>query len=150
MRLGRQSGSKLIALLLLVSTGGLFGQTDDTTDICAVLDGQVQAWNEGDIGGFMQGYWKSDSLLFTSGGSIQRGWRATLEKYRKSYDTKSKMGILKFSDLEVSLLSPRSAWVFGRWKLEREPDHPKGVFTLIFKKFSHGWKIVHDHTSSSR
>jgi ketosteroid isomerase-like protein len=87
-------------------------------------------------------------LLFTSGGKIQRGWKATSEKYRKSYNSKEKMGILKFSGLEFNLLSPESVWIFGHWELTRTSDHPNGVFTLILKKFPDGWKIIHDHTSA--
>jgi len=122
----------------------------ESQQIQALLNDQMNAWNRGDIEGYMQGYWKSDSLLFTSGGKIQRGWKATFEKYKKSYNTKAKMGTLKFSQLEINLLSHESAWVFGRWELQREKDNPKGVFTLILRKFSDGWKIIHDHTSSSQ
>ena len=115
--------------------------------IQSVLSLQAEAWNHGDIEGYMQGYWKSDSLLFTSGGKMQRGWQATFEKYKKSYDSKAKMGTLKFSELEITILSPKSAWVFGHWELLRENDHPGGVFTLVLRKFSDGWKNIHDHTS---
>lgn len=122
--------------------------TSDKDQILFVLMTQARAWNNGDIEGYMQGYWKSDSLLFTSGNKIQRGWQATFEKYKKSYDTKAKMGTLKFSQIEITLLSPASAWVLGHWELEREKDYPGGVFTLVLRKFADGWKIVHDHTSS--
>jgi ketosteroid isomerase-like protein len=121
---------------------------DLNTELTAVLNAQQFAWNNGNIGGYMEGYWKSDSLLFTSAGKSQRGWQATFEKYKKSYDTKEKMGQLTFSDLEFYALSTDAAWVFGRWALERSGDHPSGLFTLIYRKFSDGWKIVHDHTSS--
>ena len=140
-----------ITLVLLV---GIFSvaftqkPADSKLDIESVLMKQQDAWNKGDIDGYMAGYWKSDSLLFTSGGNIQRGWQATYEKYKKSYDTKVKMGKLNFSNLEVKLLSSESAWVFGYWELTREKDNPKGVFTLILRKFKDGWKIIHDHTSS--
>ncbi len=119
-----------------------------STEIDSLLAQQAAAWNRGDIAGYMSGYWKSDSLLFTSGGTMQRGWTSTLEKYMKSYDSPEKMGVLRFSGLEVHLLSPASAWVFGHWELERAHDHPGGVFTLILRKFPEGWKIVHDHTSA--
>jgi ketosteroid isomerase-like protein len=115
--------------------------------IRAVLDDQSKAWNSGDINGYMDGYWRSDSLIFTSGGNIERGWKATLEKYKKSYDSRAKMGTLYFSDLRFSLLSENSAWVLGHWRLKRGSDAPEGIFTLIFKKFDDGWKIIHDHTS---
>jgi ketosteroid isomerase-like protein len=117
-------------------------------EVAAVIEEQAAAWNRGDIAGYMEGYWKSDSLLFTSGGSVRRGWKETYEKYLASYDTPAKMGRLKFSDLEFHLPSPGAAWVFGRWELERAGDRPGGVFTLVLKKFPQGWRIVHDHTSS--
>lgn len=131
----------------------IHSQENDTPvwqqEVSSVLNAQMNAWNEGNVKGYMEGYWKSDSLLFTSGGKVQRGWQATFEKYTKSYDTKAKMGTLKFSGFEYYLLSSGSAWVFGKWELERSGDHPNGVFTLILKKFPDGWKIIHDHTSSS-
>lgn len=115
----------------------------------SVLASQVAAWNRGDIAGYMEGYWKSDSLLFTSGGKVRRGWRETFAKYSAAYDTPGKMGRLSFSGLEYYFLSPGAVWVFGNWELEREGDHPGGVFTIIVSKFPGGWRIVHDHTSSA-
>jgi ketosteroid isomerase-like protein len=119
------------------------------TDVQEVLDAQARAWNDGDIAGYMQGYWQSDSLVFTSGGNVRRGWQATFEKYLRTYDTREKMGILTFSELEVSILSENSALVLGKWELKRASDRPHGVFTLILRRFPDGWKIVHDHTSAS-
>jgi len=124
-------------------------QSDDEQSIRTLLDHQCAAWNRGDIAGYMEGYWKSDSLLFTSGGTIRRGWDETLQKYRQKYDSREKMGKLAFSDVSVKLLSDRSAWVFGRWKIDRTGDAPDGVFTLILKRLSNGWKIIHDHSSLS-
>jgi beta-aspartyl-peptidase (threonine type) len=118
-----------------------------SADISALLHAQADAWNKGDIDGYMEGYWKSDSLIFTSGGNVQRGWNATIRKYKTTYSTREKMGRLEFSDLEISEISDSSAWVLGRWKLLRAHDAPGGVFTLILRKFSDGWKIIHDHTS---
>ena len=123
--------------------------TSAINEIRVLLTQQASDWNNGNMDSYMEGYWKSDSLLFTSGGNIRRGWRVTLEKYRKSYDSKSKMGVLSFADLEIHLLSTTSAWVFGRWQLERKNDRPGGVFTLLLRRCSDGWKIIHDHTSSN-
>ncbi len=132
-------------ILMLMAYGTALSQPE--AEIESVLVRQADAWNRGDISGYMQGYWQSDSLLFTSGGVIQRGWKATYEKYSKTYDTSEKMGTLKFSNLEIRRLSRKAAWVFGHWELERGHDHPGGVFTLILRKISGEWKIVHDHTS---
>lgn len=115
--------------------------------IKTVMNEQAAAWNRGDIEGFMQGYWKSSNLVFVSSANVTRGWQPTLDRYKKSYDSKAKMGVLAFSDLEINVLSKDSAVVLGRWSLQREKDNPNGRFTLIFRKFKEGWRVIHDHTS---
>ncbi len=116
-------------------------------DVLAVMSQQAAAWNRGDVEGYMQGYWKSDKLVFASGDQVTRGWTPTLERYKKSYDTKAKMGELTFSDIDVNILSKDHAVVLGSWSLKREKDNPKGKFTVIFQRFKEGWRIIHDHTS---
>jgi beta-aspartyl-peptidase (threonine type) len=119
------------------------------TAIRQVLDDQVTAWNKGDLEGFMAGYWKSPELSFVSGKDKTRGWQATFDRYKKRYQSEGQeMGKLSFSELEIEPLCADSAYVRGRWKLERTKDMPGGLFTLIFKKLPEGWRIVHDHTSS--
>jgi beta-aspartyl-peptidase (threonine type) len=139
---------RVVFVLVVITSAALSQESDSIRDeLHSVLVKQAEAWNNGNIEGYMEGYWKSDSLLFTSGGNIQRGWKATLEKYKKSFDTKDKMGKLAFSEIESYLISPATAWVFGQWELQRAADTVGGVFTLIFRKFPDGWKIIHDHTS---
>ena len=117
------------------------------TDIVAVMDAQAAAWNRGDVDEFMRGYWNSSRLVFVGGDGVTRGWQPTLDRYKKNYDSREKMGTLKFSELEIDVLSKTSAVVLGSWALTRAKDNPHGKFTLIFKKFADGWKIIHDHTS---
>jgi ketosteroid isomerase-like protein len=116
-------------------------------DIRTVMDRQVAAWNRGNIEGFMDGYWRSPELLFVSGDNVSRGWQTTLDRYKKGYDSRSKMGTLTFSDVEVTVISRDAAVVLGSWALERENDRPHGKFTLTFRKLKPGWRIVIDHTS---
>jgi ketosteroid isomerase-like protein len=97
----------------------------------------------------MDGYARSPDTVFVSGDNMTRGWQTVLERYKKSYNSREKMGVLTFSDLEITMLSKDSAVVLGRWHLERVNDEPHGRFTLIFRKTKQGWKIVHDHTSSA-
>lgn len=117
------------------------------SDILAVMDAQTVAWNRGDIDVFMLGYWKSEKLIFASGDTVTRGWQTTLDRYKKNYSSKEKMGALRFGDIEVNVISKDAAVVLGSWSLVRANDNPKGKFTLIFRKTSDGWRIVHDHTS---
>ena len=138
-------------LLIFIGISASFAQSNRDekikNDIRKVMDEQTAAWNRGDIEGFMQGYWNSPQMTFVSGDNVSRGWQAALDRYKKNYDTKEKMGVLTFSDLEINVLSKDAAVVLGNWALQREKDNPKGKFTLIFRKFNDGWRVVHDHTS---
>lgn len=140
----------LVITISLLFVGMAFPQTKDDkakNDIKKVMDAQVIAWNNGDIDGFMKGYWNSPELTFVSGTNVTKGWQPTLERYKKGYDSKVKMGTLTFSNLEITLLGKDSAVVLGKWALQREKDNPNGLFTLTFRKFKDGWRIILDHTS---
>jgi ketosteroid isomerase-like protein len=113
----------------------------------SVLDAQVEAWNRGDIGGFMDGYERAETTTFVSGDSITRGWQTVLDRYKARYDTREKMGRLEFSELEIKPLSPFYAHAVGRWKLTRASDAPAGRFSLLLRRTDKGWRVVHDHTS---
>ena len=140
----------LLFSFVLLSLTSIAAQSRDakiSAEVQSVMNAQVLAWNAGDIEGFMRGYWKSEEMKFISGDNVSRGWQAALDRYKKNYDSKAKMGVLMFSELEVNVISKDAAVVLGSWALAREKDNPKGKFTLIFRKFKDGWKIVHDHTS---
>jgi uncharacterized protein (TIGR02246 family) len=155
---------KAIALLVLALSCGVLtsavARQDGATktngrearmarEVRAVLDAQVAAWNRGDIEEFMQGYAQSDDTVFVSGDSVTYGWRTVLERYKKGYDSREKMGLLTFSDLEIKPFGKDAAIVIGRWQLKRASDTPHGRFTLIFRRTRAGWRIIHDHTSSA-
>ncbi|MFN2453391.1 MAG: nuclear transport factor 2 family protein [Pyrinomonadaceae bacterium] len=127
--------------------GGASGDTEKS--VHDVLDAQVAAWNRGDIEAFMSGYEQSNETTFISGDNVTRGWQTVLDRYKKNYDSRDKMGTLVFADLEIKPLSEFYAVANGRWQLTRVADTPHGRFTLIFRRTAAGWRIVHDHTSSA-
>jgi ketosteroid isomerase-like protein len=129
-------------------------------EIRSVLQAQQNAWNRGDIDGFMNGYARLASTVFISEDTIRRGWQTVRDRYRKKYSSRAKMGTLTFSNLEITLLSSDSAIASGHWKLKRASglrssfggvgnDQPHGRFTLILKRLPEGWRIVYDHTSGA-
>jgi uncharacterized protein (TIGR02246 family) len=113
----------------------------------AVFRAQQDAWNRGDVRAFMDHYWKSDDLTFSSGGKTTRGWQATLAGYLERYPTREKMGQLTLSGLEITPLGDAAALVLGQWKLDRQSEPVGGNFTLVLRKIDGRWVIVHDHTS---
>ena len=121
----------------------------EATEIRSVLQAQQEAWNRGDIDGFMKGYAHSPSTVFISGDTIQRGWETVRDRYKEKYSDRAKMGRLTFSDLEITPLAADAAVASGRWRLKREFDQPHGRFTLILRHLPEGWRIVHDHTSAA-
>jgi len=122
---------------------------DEINAIKKMLSTQQECWNNGDIDGFMKGYWQSEELIFTSlKHKPAYGWNNTLERYKNSYPTKSSMGELKFQILDLKLVSKTTATLKGKWELLREKDNPNGLFWLDIDKFDNDWLITKDSTIS--
>jgi ketosteroid isomerase-like protein len=143
----------LAAAFIAVLAISCFGQEDASSAaaIRRVLSEQQAAWNRQDLEGFMAGYWNSPELTFFSGAHESKGWQAALDRYRKAYPGAGHaMGQLEFTNLRIELLGSKAAFVRGEFHLTM-PDGktPHGLFTLIFRKFPEGWKIVHDHSAGS-
>ena len=138
-----------IACALIATSGGQENLQAETAAIRRVLDEQQRAWNGQDLEKFMAGYWNSPELTFFSGAHESKGWRAALDRYRKNYQGAGhEMGQLEFDDVRVEILSSDSAFVRGEFHLAmKDGKAPHGLFTLVFRRFPAGWKIVHDHSS---
>jgi len=139
---------RLLTLLMLGFALQLNAQTaKDRTAILKVLEDQRQGWNSGNMDAYLQGYWKSDSLLFVGKDGPAYGWQKTLDNYKKGYPNKNAMGFLTFGIKKIEFLAKDKAFVLGSWYLKREKDEPKGYFTLLLKKIDGEWKVVVDHSS---
>jgi beta-aspartyl-peptidase (threonine type) len=146
----------LLSVLALVAPISLLGQSprhdaneDAKSEITRVLQAQVDAWNHQDLGRFMAGYWNSPELTFFSGAHESKGWQAAFDRYKKTYTGEGReMGKLEFANLRIEMLGPDAAFARGEFHLTmRDGKTPHGLFTLIFRKFPAGWKIVHDHSA---
>ncbi|MES2804316.1 MAG: nuclear transport factor 2 family protein [Bacteroidota bacterium] len=116
-------------------------------EIKAVLEKQRLDWNNGDMIGYMQGYLKSDSLLFVGKTGPFYGWEKNLQVYQQVYPDKAAMGNLTFDIIQIKMIDKKYAFVLGGWNLQMEKGEQKGFFTLLVEKFKEGWKIVVDHSS---
>jgi len=113
------------------------------------LDDQVSAWNRGDVRAFMEGYEDSPSTTFV-GTNVTKGHAQVLANYQKRYPSKDAMGTLRFTDIEIRPLGADHGLVIGRYHVVRPKEaggEATGLFTLIFHRTAHGWKIILDHTS---
>lgn len=135
-------------VLLLFASPIVAQESGESTqeELKSILSVQAKCWNNEDIEGFMQTYWKSEDLTFSSGGKTTRGWQATLDNYKKRYPV-GNMGQLTFDHLEITLLSDDAALVLGQWHLAYEDNNRDGNFSLVLRKLDGNWKIVHDHSS---
>ena len=124
------------------------GQTDAGQAIRKVMADQADAWNQGNIDGFMKGYWNNDSLVFVGQSGLTYGYAQTLSNYKKHYDTPAKMGKLFFTLLSIRQVSPEYCFVLGKWLLKRPAaGDTGGTYSLLFRKIDGQWVIVVDHTS---
>ena len=141
---------RYISLLLFIFNSCAKSPQSNISEIDAikkVLATQQMFWNNGDIDGFMLGYWNSDKFKFSWVNGIEYGWKNALEKYKISYPTKESMGEFSFEILDVKLTSDTTAVLDGKWELIRKNDNPKGSFTYIFQKIENNWLIISDYTT---
>ncbi|WP_299521123.1 nuclear transport factor 2 family protein [Winogradskyella sp.] len=148
----------ILLFIVLSSTSCISVKADITTDtethitkdnlaearIRLVMEKQEIAWNNHDLEGFMEGYWKSEDLKFYGSNGLTLGWKNTLKRYKKAYPTKAESGVLNFVINDISRIEGDNYWVMGEYHLKRDIGDADGVFTIIFKKINGEWKIIAD------
>lgn len=121
--------------------------TGDEQAIKQLLAEQQDAWNKGDLGMFMEGYHRSDSMQFVGKNGIRMGWQSTFDRYREGYPDTVAMGKLQFEILKINIIGHDAAFLTGKFFLKRSIGDANGIFTLVLRKFDGKWVIVYDHTS---
>ncbi len=134
-------------LIMATLAIGCVDKESESKAIITNLEAQKEAWNRADISGFMEHYWKSDSMAFMSKTNVRYGWQATFDAYERGYPTQKEMGTLEFEVKKLDILSSEAAYMLGSWQLERDTLDVGGHFSLIWKKINGKWVIVTDHTS---
>ena len=144
----------LFSFILALISSAVFSQQqlskNDSLAIVKILYEQQEDWNKGDIDAFMQGYLKSDQLVFSGASGPIYGWESTRSRYKRTYSDLQKMGKLKFDVLHLISLSPTVVQLQGKYYLTRTIGDAQGYFTLSWIKKSDQWYIISDHTSASK
>ena len=139
---------KILLLLTIITTiaacAQITSEKEEKATILAIMKAQEKAWSNHDLEGFMQGYWKSDSLKFYGSSGLTYGWDKTLANYKRGYPTKEHTGTLKFKINDISKINDGAYFVMGEYRLTRKVGNANGVFMIIFKKINGEWKIVAD------
>lgn len=131
------------------------------SQVQALIDRQVEAWNTGDLEAFCAEY--TEDTVFISPSGRAQGRQQVLERYRHRYPDRASRGhltleILDFeahSGTEVSMLGDarpgrvHTVSVVGRWTLEYplipDKEAASGLTLLVLGRDSGGaWKIIRD------
>src|SRR3954466_2662720 len=110
----------LLLYMLLCPAFISLAKANDDQAIRSLLAAQVVQWNEGNISGYLHGYWESDSLVFIGKTGPTYGYNATLDRYKKAYPDADHMGQLSSTVLRIRLLGKDWAYVTGKWELKRK------------------------------
>ncbi len=145
----------LLVLVLAACTPSATVQTaptpDPTTEIMAALEASAEAWNRGDLEGFLAPYLDSPATTYVGSSGLVRGKDAIREAYRRSYwRTGAPEDRLRFEELEVRSLGGEHALAVGRYVVvsrTTEEQTATGLFSLVLRRTPEGWKILHDHSS---
>jgi len=137
----------LLSLFLLCSSYLLAAQSKDEKAILQMLETQNQAWNRGDVSGFMKGYWENDSLMFIGKSGVTYGYQNTLENYKKGYPDTAAMGKLTTKQIKMIRVSKEYYFIVGKWYLKRSIGDISGHYNLLVRKINGEWVIVADHSS---
>lgn len=129
---------------------GKFVLSPVSQEVKILITDKMQAssicWNNGDFEGYMDVYWKSDSMLFMGLNNITYGWQSTIDRYKQNYPTKAHRGTLTYDYKDFIQLSDNCVLLVGSFHLEREIGNAEGNFSLVWKIIDGEWKIILDHT----
>lgn len=144
--------SVAILFALLLSGCDLFQDPSSNKAEIQALVKQFAEAAQTDINGMLSMYEASPGTVSIGNGEIQRG----IEDIRKSADTNlvSTVGKFKYDlgSIEVTPLGSGYALAVTPFVISENTASPfarqvKGVSTLVWKKTTDGWKVVHEHDS---
>ena len=135
-------------MLALIAVPAVATPASDRAEIISTIQHMEDAWNRGDFRGYMAGF-KNPDVVFVSGGKFQQGWQGTLDHYVRDYGgAPERRGRLHFSDIRVEMLSPDTAQLISRYRLEGGGRPQDGINTRLMRKVDGRWVIALNHVSS--
>ncbi|MBI4545718.1 MAG: DUF4440 domain-containing protein [Gemmatimonadetes bacterium] len=122
-------------------------------EITAMLRSSADDWNRGDLEGFLDDYLDSGETTFVGGSAVLHGVPELRRRYQAAYfKDGAPRDALRFEELEIRQLPPHHALALGRYVLFDRATHTTtatGFFSLVLRRTTRGWKIIHDHSSAA-
>jgi ketosteroid isomerase-like protein len=125
------------------------GHQKDVQAVTQVLNDQYAAWNRHDIDAYMTAFWQSPNLIFVTEGQVCLGWQDTNAMFQRNYSNRELMGIAIPERIQVNVISDDSAITLEWWTVRFKKTNVHGLSTASWRKFSEGWRIVENHTSTA-
>lgn len=117
------------------------------SELIQCIDSMEAFWNKGDLDNYMNYYHKSDSLVMQSSNARFYGWERINAMFVNMFMDENLRGELKFTEVEIPESTNELGLVIGKFNLKYPDGNSRdGYFTVLFKKFPEGWKIIHDQS----
>lgn len=115
----------------------------------SILSAQADAWNRGDLDGFMAVYERSPETTYIGAPGLVTGFDAIHARYEPYFARGAERDSLSFTDLEARELDPRFGIATARYVLTRgDSVTSMGPFTLVLMRVEGSWRIVHDQSAA--
>lgn len=119
------------------------------TQITRKLERSAEAWNRGDLDGFMSEYLRSPTITYLGGSGLVTGWEAIKARYAPLFQAGALRDSLRFKAVTSRPLGRDYALATARYELFHAGRVTgSGPFTLVLWRTDSGWKIVHDQSAS--
>jgi ketosteroid isomerase-like protein len=125
-----------------------------STDVVGTFNKLLEGIRHASVNEVTSAYWNSPRLaLFNNNGTVTKGWDQ-LRKNRESSYPDVKDVKLEVHDVSVTMLGRDGALVTCLWNQSQtykgSPESASGRMTLVFKRVSGEWKVIHLHTSPDK
>lgn len=118
-------------------------------DVTKVLLQQENAWNKGDLDGYLARYKDAPDTQAILAGPV-RGLSNIRSAFRLNYPNHDSMGQLQQTEIEVRALGEEYALATGKYHLGRTRKaggDADGIFVEVFEKTATGWQVIFSETT---
>ncbi|WP_276498007.1 YybH family protein [Pontibacter litorisediminis] len=123
-------------------------KSDAVQEVRQALEGQISAWNQGDLETAMAFYWNSPDMLWISKNGTEKGYQEVYEMFLQDFPDRGKMGTYTYTPLHIEQLAKEAVYFVFRWMIELNGERLMGgVSSQVWKKLDGRWVVTSEHAS---